>query len=78
MCLQSITLFLEKKSGTPPLDFKEEDDCCLLVLVLAFVCCCAFLKTRNKEVKNLVNLKHREVTGRFPNHCTTKFQLGIQ
>ena len=38
----------------------------------------AFLKTRNKEMKNLVNLKHREVTGRFPNHCTTKFQLGIQ
>jgi flagellar biosynthesis chaperone FliJ len=37
-----------------------------------------FLKTRNSDMKNLANLKHREVTGSFPNHCTTKFQLGIR
>jgi hypothetical protein len=37
-----------------------------------------FLKTRNSEMKNMVNLKHREVTGSFPNHCTTKFQLGLR
>jgi len=36
-----------------------------------------FLKTRNNEVKKMVNLRHREVTGKFPDHCTTKFHLGI-
>lgn len=37
-----------------------------------------FLKTRNSELKCLVNLKHREIRGSFPNHCTMKFQLGIR
>jgi hypothetical protein len=37
-----------------------------------------FLKTRNIEVKKMVNLRHREITGRFPEQCTTKFHLGIR
>tara|TARA_R110002074_G_scaffold136000_1_gene280685 strand:+ start:2842 stop:3351 length:510 start_codon:yes stop_codon:yes gene_type:complete len=37
-----------------------------------------FFKTRNNEMKKTVNLKHREITGSFPNHCTTTFQLGIR
>lgn len=37
-----------------------------------------FLKTRNHEMKKLANLKHREITGGFPNHCTTRFQLGLR
>ena len=37
-----------------------------------------FLKARNSEMKNISNLKHREATGNYPNHCTTKFQLGLR
>ena len=36
-----------------------------------------FQEKREHDIKDLMNLKHREITGKFPTHCTTKFQLGI-
>lgn len=36
-----------------------------------------FQNKRKNDMKNLANLKHREITGKLPTHCVTKFQLGI-
>lgn len=37
-----------------------------------------FLNTRKCDIQKLVNLKHREITGCFPQSCTNTFQLGIR
>jgi hypothetical protein len=36
-----------------------------------------FQKERKNAIRNLINLKHREITGSYPTNCVTKFKLGI-
>ena len=36
-----------------------------------------FMRTRHIKMKNLSNLKYREIHGRYPDNCYSRFRLGL-